>query len=241
MSTITNQRLNQEQKSTDETEGQKILKKQKLSDVDRSQLIVLRKSEILKALEFTRPSEPTEETIKERESQVVFAFQVFRFARALWGIEGLKDCKARDLLPYVEEWHRRAPKHISGEPFDLVWLQFACGWSKIEKPLDIYLLANALKAARKNPVANLPYTTADICDVVGLCRELQTLMGAEPFFLSTRTAGGLFGEKHTVAAQWLRMLDEDDWIVTTKKGAGYRATRFRYTGKGRTKTAEVSK
>ena len=80
-------------------------------------------SQILKAVDYTLPTEPGSKAVK--------ADQVFRFVRALRAIKGLKDCDPRELLPYVEDWHRRAPKHISGEPFEDVWFEFLYAWPRV--------------------------------------------------------------------------------------------------------------
>ena len=90
-------------------------------------------------------------------------------------------------------------------------------------------------------MADLPYTIREMRDLVALCRELQALMIGEdePFWLSTRKAGELLGADHTTAWRWLFILEQDGWIKTIEKGGTdknpRKATRFRYTGNGRTK------
>ncbi|MDP6546307.1 MAG: hypothetical protein QGH60_20195 [Phycisphaerae bacterium] len=95
-------------------------------------------------------------------------------------------------------------------------------------------MKDALKAARENPIADSPYEIEDVRVLVALCRELQLLIGNDPFFLSTRTAGRLLGVDHTTAWRWLFLLETDGWIKTVEKGGTAKnprkATRYRYVG-----------
>ena len=72
---------------------------------------------------------------------------------------------------------------------------------------------------------------APLCRLAHLCLELQRGFGEQPFFLSCRTVGRLFGAGPATASTWLRSLEVMGIIETVKKGqrgAGGAATRFRY-------------
>ena len=164
--------------------------------------------------------------------------RIFQFARALKGIPDLADKDAGSLLRLVQEWHRQALPFIKTKPFEETWLDFFSGWGNVHTPLGIDLMETVMKRAKANPIPNLPYEQAGMRDLAALCRELQALWGDQPFYLATRTAGRLLGVDHKTACRWLRLLEIDGWIKTIIKGGTAetprRATRFRFTGNGRT-------
>ena len=161
--------------------------------------------------------------------------QVFQLARALKGISDLADADPLALKPIVQRWHARALPHISTKPFEDTWIDFLYGWPRVEQPMRMNLMPDALARAREHPVVGVDYEQTQLRELVGLCRELQALHGEGPFFLSSRTAGRLFGVDHTTAWRWLFLLDQEGWIKTAQRGGGprtrWKATRFRYLGK----------
>lgn len=155
---------------------------------------------------------------------------VFQFARALKGIPALQDAAAVALRPYVRQWHEQAMPYIVTKNFEDTWIDFLKAWPKITTPLRINLMEHAMKAAIDNPIPGLPYESAGVCNLLALCRELQAIMGNQPFFLACRTAGRLLEVHHVTASNWLFLLEHDGWIKTIEKGlpSTLRATRFRF-------------
>lgn len=167
--------------------------------------------------------------------------QVFQLARALQGISAFADADPNTLLSVVQKWHSRALPHISTKPFEETWIDFLYGWPRVNTPMRLNLLADAMKTAIENPVPDLKYEQPGLRNLVGLCRELQTIMGDQPFWLSTGTAGRLLGVDRMTAWRWLFLLEQDGWIKTETKGNTHRATRYRYLGrqKGPSKKREM--
>ncbi len=168
--------------------------------------------------------------------------QVFHLARALKGIPSLADKDPRSLIPYVQRWHSLALQHIKTKEFDETLIDFLYAWPRVNKPMRMNLMEDAMKKAKIKPIPNLPYDSQYMRDLAALCGELQVIVGNGPFFLSTRTAGRLLGVDHTTAWRGLFLLEEDGWIRTVKKGgtaeSPRKATRFRFTGEGRTVSPE---
>lgn len=164
--------------------------------------------------------------------------QVFHLARALKGISSLADKDPQDHIPIVQRWHSLALPHINTKEFDETLIDFFYAWPRVHTPMHANLMEDAMQRARSKPIPNLPYDFQHMHDLAALCRELQAIVGDGPFFLSTRTAGRLLGVDHTTAWRGLFLLEQDGWIRTTEKGGTKtnprKATRFRYTGKGRT-------
>ncbi len=207
------------QKSTEEHR-----RAQKQAEAVRSKLSAKgkREDELELAIISTLPKQPGQRN-----------YQVFQLARALWGISSLADADPRSLEPVVRRWHSLALPHISTKPFEETWFDFLYAWPRVETPMRLNLLEDAMTRARENPIPDLQYEQEEVRDLVALCRELQAMMGDQPFFLSCRTAGRLFDVDPKIAWRWLFGLEQDGWIETVARGDRHRATRFRYTGKGR--------
>jgi hypothetical protein len=157
---------------------------------------------------------------------------IFELGRRLRGIPALADVDPRDLRPFVKRWHALALPTIATKPFEETWADFLYSWPRVEIPFRVNLLEDALSAARANALPGLDYDQTELRDLAGLCRELQTIMGDKPFFLSVRTAGRLLNVDPTTAWRWLFVLEQDGLIATIEKGnaATGRASRFRYVG-----------
>ncbi len=65
--------------------------------------------------------------------------------------------------------------------------------------------------------------------LVRVCQALQAHHGTDPFFISSRVAGGVLGICHEEAALMLRALVTDGVLTLVSKGAGKVASRYRYT------------
>ena len=156
---------------------------------------------------------------------------VLHLARALKGIASLRELPGQALRSIVRRWHDRALPFITSKDFEETWIDFLYVWPKVRKPMRINLLGNALREARRRRVPGCTYEKPELQDLVALCRELQRLVGPEePFFLSSWTAGKLFGVYPTTAWRWLFLLEQEGWIKTALKGNRNRATRFHYVG-----------
>ncbi len=75
------------------------------------------------------------------------------------------------------------------------------------------------------------YAEPKLCLLVTFCRELQTVAGANPFFLDCRTAGRLLDVPHVQAARWLKVLCLDEILQLVTPGTRRRALEYRYLPK----------
>ena len=231
-----------QQKRTEENRSRR-----KQTDANGSKLSAgeVGEDEVALAIQATLPTGP-----RQRNRQI------FQFARALKGIASLANADAPSLRPDVQRWHAAALSVIETKEFEETWIDFLYAWDRVQAPMRLNLMEDAMKTARANPVPELPYEQAGVRDLVALCRELQGMWGREPFFLSCRTAGRVLGVEYTKAWRWLFLLEQDGWIRTAAKGGTrerpYQATRYRYlgtrqqasgkaTGQDRPKSAPVRK
>lgn len=72
------------------------------------------------------------------------------------------------------------------------------------------------------------YDRVETRRLVKLCRELQRLSGAAPFFISCRVAGELLGIDHLTASRLLGMLVTDGVLTVARAAFGRTATRYHY-------------
>lgn len=163
---------------------------------------------------------------------------IFQLARALKGIPQLAELEASEVCPIVEEWHRRALPYINTKELEETLFDFVYAWPRIAMPFRPNLVEETMQAARANPMENLPYPGQGIRDLAAFCRELQGMWGDAPFYLSAHVAGRVLGVAAKTAWRWLFVLEADGWLEMVEKG-GFRggrriATRFRFTGAGRT-------
>ena len=204
-----------------------IRSKPKQSEADLSKLNAIEGGgvdEIETAITFTLPK-----AFGERNHQV------FQLARALQGISAFVNIDPKKLKPIVKKWHSRALDHIQTKPFDETWFDFLHAWPRIEIPMRLNLLEDAMKLGKENYPDGVEYEQEGLRGLLALCLGLQAIMGAKPFWLSTRTAGRVLGVSHNTAWRWLHGLELDGWIETVAKGGTkenpYKATRFRYLGR----------
>ena len=165
--------------------------------------------------------------------------KLFDFARALRAVPTLCDKPLPQLKPAVREWHRAALPVIGTKAFDETWAEFAYAWPRVRSAMGVNPLAEALArvdAATLPPEAS-DYDSPATRRLLLLCRELQRASGAEPFFLSCRSAGGLLGIDHDAANKLLAMLVADGVLARARAGTTRTATRYRYVGGGRGEVA----
>jgi len=155
---------------------------------------------------------------------------LFEFARRLKAIQDLADADIQSLKPCVREWHIAALPCIGTKPFEETWLDFAEGWGKVkyaagkEPVMKIYKQS----LAKPLPAEAERYEQPELQRLVGLCRELQSVSGTEPFFLTGRAAAKLIGVSHPQAARWLRLLVLDEVIKLERLGKRHHASEYRY-------------
>src|SRR5262249_23234900 len=130
--------------------------------------------------------------------------KVFLLARRLKALPHLAGADPRELRELVQEWHRLALPFIGTKPFQDSWIHFLQGWDKVKWPAGSGPLDAALKEAASEvaPPGTERYGIPELRLLAALCRKLQEYAGAEPFFLSCRTAGLLFGVTHMAAWRW---------------------------------------
>jgi hypothetical protein len=157
---------------------------------------------------------------------------VFELARALKAIPELSEAPANDLKAYVRQWHRLAASVIATQAFEETWIDFLRAWPRVKFPKGnepIMTLLVKVKESKLPDIA-MQYEQEPLQWLVALCRELQRTAGANPFYLSCRTAGRLLAVDHTTASRWLFLLVSDGVLIEVEKGSqqGRRATRYKY-------------
>jgi hypothetical protein len=82
----------------------------------------------------------------------------------------------------------------------------ACSYARIgldENPIEV-----AVSRAKAAPLPQVRgFTDERIRLLVAICREIQAITGANPFFLPTRKLGEILGVHYTQVARWLRGLE----------------------------------
>ena len=97
-----------------------------------------------------------------------------------------------------------------------------------ENPLDL-----AVSRAKATPLPEVPsFSDKGIQLLVAICRELQKMTGANPFYLPTRKLGEVLGTHWTGVANWLRALEVLGIIRLApgevRKRGGNRSPRYHY-------------
>ena len=157
---------------------------------------------------------------------------VFAFVRELKALPELALADPKQLKPIVRARHQAALPYMTTKAFEETWLDFVEGWPKAkfpkgEEPIRM-LYQQAVEAAL--PEAAMAFEQVELRQFVAFCRVLQQASGDQPFYLSTRAAGGLFGVSHVQVARWLRMLTLEEILRLESRGslATNKASRFRY-------------
>ncbi len=157
---------------------------------------------------------------------------LFELARELKAIAGLAEAPKTELKPIVAQWHALARPFNQTKAFEESWFDFAEGWEKVKHPAGQEPIAMifALAIESELPEAARQYEQPELQSLVALCRELQRGCGDQPFFLSSRTAGGLLNVDHSTASRWLRGLQTDGILELVVKGSQetHKASRYRY-------------
>lgn len=180
---------------------------------------------LLSSVGFPSSTLPTQEGQRNR--------CLFELARYLRGRH--PQASAQEMRGVVMQWHKSVLPVIRTKDFIITWADFLNGWEKVEKPYGATLLAITASIDPSTPlppgIESLRYGAAGQ-HLVRLCLALQKHHGDEPFFLSVRVAGDLLGMHFTDASKMLTVLVADGVLSLVFKGAGKRASRYRFAGSG---------
>lgn len=170
-------------------------------------------------------------TLPEKQGQRNTA--IFPLCRWLRGIPVLRDLPARELKPIVQEWHKRAYPVIGTKPFSTTWADFVHGWKRVKWPKGDVILSHAVKRVLEGKTI-LPdadeYDLEEARFLLKVCFELQQGMRDKPFFLASRTAGGLVNLSHKAAYKLLEMFVADGKLEIVQRHTTEHAPRYRYVG-----------
>lgn len=131
------------------------------------------------------------------------------------------------------QWLTRAAQFLRpGQTKEDYFMEYLNAYKLAKYPLGSVAVAQAIEAAKKNPLPpdTLPWTAnPDMRLLAAICRELQTIAGDEPFYLSARTVQNTFKhETHATGAKWLRSFCVMRVLEEVEKGKGIRASRYRF-------------
>lgn len=153
---------------------------------------------------------------------------LFELARHLRG--EIPNASLYELRPIVQEWHRLALPVIGTKDFGITWADFSRGWEKVQFPTGV-VLDNALQGFERDSLPEgvqvLGYGEYGNA-LIKICLRLARYHEPEPFFISARQAGELLKMHFTEAAKLLSALLKDGVIDLVEKGAGKRASRYRW-------------
>jgi hypothetical protein len=161
---------------------------------------------------------------------------VFNFARHLRAMDECRELtleKDRDaLMVIVRRWHEAALPFIRTQDFPATWADFCGSWPKIRFAAGEGSLDDAIAAAdaAPEPPECEPYKEClRTCRMIRLCRELQRMAGADPFFISCDTARRVLGfDSKMTASRYLKMLIAGGILAVVKVHTRKTATRYRY-------------
>lgn len=157
--------------------------------------------------------------------------KLFELARYLKGANLNAEVRdVRDVRAYVQEWHRRSLSIIGTKDFGITWADFTRGWEKVHIPYG-KTLTDVLDGLSQDYIPDeiqaLGYGNQGD-EMVRICHRLAKYHGEEPFYISSRKAGELLGIHYTEAAKLLVALVADGVISLVEKGAGKRASRYKW-------------
>lgn len=154
---------------------------------------------------------------------------LFEFARH---VKSLHPKATQDeLRQLAKQWHEAALPAIGTKDFLTTWFDFNRGFESVRYPAGTTLTQIVGEINMADPIPDhlvtLGYGTHSV-HLVRICQRLQEQSGDEPFFLSSRQAAGLLQIDYSDAAKLLRVLRMDGFIQEVSKGAGKKASRYRY-------------
>jgi len=117
---------------------------------------------------------------------------------------------------------------------DDYWAEFLDAYSYAQMGLDENPIEVAVSRAKAAPLPQVRgFTDERIRLLAAICREMQEITGAAPFFLPTRKLGEILGACHTQVARWLRILERPLRVIHLAPGevrrrGGNRSPRYHY-------------
>lgn len=158
--------------------------------------------------------------------------RVFMFARALKAMPEYATAPLPIIKPLVERWWKAALPFIKTQEFTETWSDFVAAWPRVKAPLGDGRLDTALNSAKLAPLPACAerYDCEGVRLLIKLCKELQSQVGDEPFYLDCRNAGRVTGCEHATANRRLNMLIADEVLALIEKGTTNHASRYRYLG-----------
>lgn len=154
---------------------------------------------------------------------------LFALARYLKGTQ--PNATRHELRAIVLSWHTQFLSVIGTKDFAVTWTDFLNGWDKVRHPYGA-IMQSVLETI--DPRAPLPAGITvlgygnDGNQLVRVCAALQAHQGDQPFFISARQAGGVLGIHYTEASKILAALVGDGVLKLISKGAGSKASRYRF-------------
>jgi hypothetical protein len=163
---------------------------------------------------------------------------LFKLARLVKSYENAvrRVVTERELEAVFDRWSliaRRFWRHTRDE----YYAEFldACGYARIglhENPIEV-----AVSRAKAAPLPQVQgFTDERIRLLVAICREIQEITGANPFFLPTRKLSEILGVHYTQIARWLRALEFLQIIHLApgevRRRGGNRSPRYHYRSPG---------
>jgi len=159
---------------------------------------------------------------------------LFKLARLLRSYEGQKGPLAtgQELALVFDQWCQLA------RPFwrhtrDEYWAEFLDAYYYARIGLDEDPIKVALARARTKLLPEVAgFSDERVKLLAAICRELQSMMGTNPFFLPTRKLGEMLGAHWTKVARWLRNLEFLEIINLApgevRRRGGSRSPRYLY-------------
>ncbi|OHB54868.1 MAG: hypothetical protein A2Y12_05505 [Planctomycetes bacterium GWF2_42_9] len=161
--------------------------------------------------------------------------RVFDFVRAIKSLPQYSNADPLELRPLVEQWHKSALSKIQTKDFEESWIDFLKGWERVRYLEGEEPLAVIFKQVQSEPLPEMAVklypSNPKIQILVAVCMELQRLSGEEPFYLATRPAGKYLEVSAMQASRYLFLLCMEKVLIEVKKGAGSKASRYRYIAK----------
>jgi len=153
------------------------------------------------------------------------------FELARWAKAKFPNATQDELRSIVRQWHDAALPFIGSKEFTTSWYDFRRGFDSVRYPAGTTIkeIIGVIDMESELPagIANLGYGEKGL-HLVRICRRLQEQASGAPFFISSRQAGELIGSHFTDAAKMLWVLKSDGVIELISRGAGKKASRYRY-------------
>jgi hypothetical protein len=153
---------------------------------------------------------------------------LFQFARHIKA--EIPNASRDELRGACQRWHEAALPFIGTEDFAESFEDFTRGFANVKCPHGSVMneiLARADTVALSAGIAELLY--GGVANrLVRICAALQDHAGAEPFFISARTAGEVLGVHYKAANKMLNTLVGDHVLELVTQGSGKKASRYRF-------------